>query len=144
MKTEFAVGGRIDTNRNELVDLIIDTLIDEDDKESFISVNYKRPYTVGLLRYMHRGKEYTTMTIAKVCWPDKWDLEKGAILVLRRGARELADRIIDDEMNSFVDVISDAVNDAIEQTISELNKNGDGEYVEIPEHDGADLNVQAN
>jgi len=121
METQVVLGSTLNIDRGELVDDIIDVLTDETIEDSFISVNYKRPYTVGLIKYMHNGKEYHTMTIAKVCWPDKWDLEKGAVLVLKRGAREIADKIINDEMTEIAQVVGKAAADAVNEAMAALN-----------------------
>lgn len=51
----------------------------------------RRPYVVVILK--ERGR--TGVGVAKACYPDKWDEEKGKRIAKARAARELAEHIFD-------------------------------------------------
>lgn len=78
--------------------------------EVHMTVEYDRPYTIGILTCSgilvehFGGKDVvdpvTVYVGAKVCRPDKWSLKRGTEIVITRAARKLADQIVNQKVSS--------------------------------------------
>lgn len=83
----------IEVDRNGLVGRILERATDLDDKSAVCTVQFERPYTIGMIEYTFEGNEYIGLGCACVQRPDKWSEEKGSDMVLLRAARKIADEI---------------------------------------------------
>ena len=73
--------------RKELEARIVQEHLDRKATADFFE--YRRPYTVVIIsRDYHKDRIYG-VGVSKVCWPDKWDDERGYYIALVRAARDL-------------------------------------------------------
>lgn len=71
-------------------DVVADVLGQLAESPSNLMIRYERPYTICLARAVLDGEEYMGMGIAKICFPDKWDKERGKQTVTMRAVRQIA------------------------------------------------------
>jgi len=53
-----------------------------------------RPYTAVRVTVMYADARHTAIGFAKVCRPDKWDVEFGCELAIRKAIAKIAKRIL--------------------------------------------------
>ena len=104
---------KMEFDRQGLVKNIMKACQDDNDETGSLHVHFKRPYTLGMVTYNMGDEAYTAVGMAKVCWPDTWNKKKGAYLVCKRAAREIADSVFTNEATMFQELIAAAIDDAL-------------------------------
>jgi hypothetical protein len=90
----------IKMDRNGLVEEILKQAQDPESNTEY-TIQWERPYTIGMIRYPFENKVFTGMGLAKVCWPDPWDKKRGRDIVMMRAARKIADQILNDILDKI-------------------------------------------